>query len=105
MPRTSAAWCRQRSRRMRWSPGSRGNIEDARGRSGMGLGGGVPIGIGGFLVLLVLSWATGTDFLSLLSGGTGAPTSSVSDTAAPVQTTPEEERMVDFVDAVAGDTQ
>jgi len=51
---------------MRWSPGSRGNIEDARGRSGFGMGGGIPIGIGGVVVLLVLSWATGTDFLSLL---------------------------------------
>ncbi len=39
---------------MRWSAGSRDNIEDARGRSGFGMGGGVPIGIGGFLVLLVL---------------------------------------------------
>ena len=90
---------------MRWSPGSRGNIEDARGRSGFGMGGGIPIGIGGFVVLLVLSWATGTDFLSLLGGGSGAPASEISDTAAPVETTPAEERMVDFVDAVAGDTQ
>jgi predicted metalloprotease len=69
------------------------------------MGGGIPIGIGGFLVLLVLSWATGTDFLSLLGGGSGAPASDVSDTAGRVETTPEEERMVDFVDAVAGDTQ
>jgi predicted metalloprotease len=90
---------------MRWSPGSRGNIEDARGRSGFGMGGGIPIGIGGFLVLLVLSWATGTDFLSLLSGGSGAPASEISDTSGRIETTPEEERMVDFVDAVAGDTQ
>jgi len=90
---------------MRWSAGSRGNIEDARGRSGFGMGGGIPIGIGGFVVLLVLSWATGTDFLSLLGGGSGAPASGVSDTSGRVETTPEEERMVDFVDAVAGDTQ
>jgi len=86
---------------MRWSPGSRDNIEDARGRSGMR--GGIPMGIGGVLVLLVLSWATGTDFLSML-GGAGAP-SEVSDTSGQVETTPEEERMVDFVDAVSGDTQ
>src|SRR3954471_12369890 len=91
---------------MRWSSGDRSNIEDARGRSGIGMGGGIPIGIGGFLVLLVLSWATGTDFLSLLGGGgSGAPASNASDTSGRVQTTPEEERMVDFVDAVSGDTQ
>jgi uncharacterized protein len=90
---------------MRWSPGNRGNIEDARGRSGLRMGGGIPIGIGGFLVLLVLSWATGTDLLSLLGGGIDqAPPSSTTSTE-PVETTPQEERMVDFVDAVAGDTQ
>jgi predicted metalloprotease len=69
------------------------------------MGGGVPIGIGGFLVLLVLSWATGTDFLSLLGGGSNAPSSEVTGTTGQVETTPEEERMVDLVDAVAGDTQ
>jgi predicted metalloprotease len=90
---------------MRWSAGNRGNIEDARGRSGIGMGGGIPLGVGGMLVLLVLSWATGTDFLSMVSGGSGAPTSEVTGTTGQVETTPQEERMVDFVDAVAGDTQ
>lgn len=90
---------------MRWSTGDRSNIEDARGRSGGGVRGGVPMGIGGILVLLVLSWATGTDFLSLLGGGTQGPSSSVSEPAGELQTTPEEERMVDMVDAVAGDAQ
>jgi len=92
---------------MRWSSGNRGNIEDARGRSGGGMRGGASLGVGGLLVLLVLSWATGTDFLSLLGGvDSGSPSSEVtSTTTADVQTTPEEERMVDFVDAVAGDTQ
>jgi predicted metalloprotease len=88
---------------MRWSAGNRGNIEDARGRSGMGIGGGIPMGIGGVVVLLVLSWATGIDFTSLID--TGAPSSAVTDSNGQIQTTPEEERMVDFVDAVAGDTQ
>ena len=87
---------------MRWSAGNRGNVEDARGRSGMG--GGIPMGIGGVVVLLVLSWATGIDFTSLIGTG-GAPSSAVTDSTGQVQTTPEEERMVDFVDAVAGDTQ
>jgi uncharacterized protein len=88
---------------MRWSPGGRGNIEDARGRSGFGVGGGVPLGIGGFLVLLVLSWATGTDFLSLFSGG--SPSTESVGTTGEIASTPQEEQMVDFVEAVAGDTQ
>jgi uncharacterized protein len=90
---------------MRWSSGDRGNIEDARGSSGRRVGGGMQLGLGGVLVLLVLSWATGTDFLSLLGGAGGAPSSAVTDTNGEVKTSPQEERMVDFVDAVAGDTQ
>ena len=86
---------------MRWAPGDRGNIQDARGSSGMRVG---SIGIGGFLVLLLLSWATGTDFLSLLGGGGTSSPDSVG-TTGDVRTTPQEERHVDFVDAVAKDTQ
>jgi predicted metalloprotease len=86
---------------MRWAPGDRGNIQDARGSSGMRAG---SIGIGGFLLLLLLSWATGTDFLSLLGGGGTSSPDSVG-TTGDVRTTPQEERMVDFVDAVAEDTQ
>jgi uncharacterized protein len=85
---------------MRWSAGDRSNIEDDRGRSGIG---GIPIGIGGFVVLLLLSWATGTDFLSLFTNG-GSPGGSTGTTGQ-VQSSPREERQVDFVDAVAGDTQ
>lgn len=87
---------------MRWAPGDRGNIQDARGSSGMRVG---SIGIGGFLVLLLLSWATGTDFLSLLGGGGGTSSPGSVATTGELRTTPEEERLVDFVDAVAEDTQ
>jgi predicted metalloprotease len=86
---------------MRWTAGDRSNVDDLRGRGGARRG--VPLGIGGVLVLLVLSWATGTDFLSLLSGG-GAPTDAV-DSSGPVASTPAEEREVDFVDAVMKDLQ
>ena len=88
---------------MRWTSGDRSNIEDARGRSGL-VSGGVPIGIGGFLVLLVLSWATGTNFLSLLNPAGDTSPESVGTTGR-VATTPEEERQVDFVDAVMKDVQ
>jgi uncharacterized protein len=87
---------------MRWRAGNRGNIQDLRGRSGMGA---APIGIGGLLILLLLSWLTGADFLSLLGGGGSSIAPQSTGTAGELQTTPEEERMVDFVDAVAGDAQ
>ncbi len=88
---------------MKWTPGDRGNIEDLRGRSG-GMRA-VPLGIGGVLVLLVLSWATGVDFLSLVGGGgSTAPTASVGS-PGPVASTPAEEKTIDFLDAVMGDAQ
>ena len=67
----------------------------------MGVG---TLGVGGFLVLLVLSWATGTNLFTLLGTDTAAPSDSVATTGQ-VQTTPAEERMVDFVGAVAADDQ
>src|SRR5690349_6665360 len=84
---------------MRWTPGDRGNIQDMRGRTG---GRAMPLGIGGFVVLLLLSWATGTDFLSLFTQGSPSQTVGTSGDRA---TTPEEEKMVDFVDAVTTDAQ
>ena len=89
---------------MRWTPGNRGNIDDMRGRSGVGIGG-AGLGIGGVLVLLLLSWFTGVDFLSLVgSGGSGPPVETVG-TSGTVATSPEEEHMVDMVGAVMDDTQ
>ena len=86
---------------MEWSPGDRSNIEDRRGRSG---GRAVPIGIGGVIVLALLSWATGTDFLSSLGTPESTPSQSAG-TQGKVESTPAEERTVDFVDAVANDVQ
>lgn len=89
---------------MRWTPGDRSNIEDLRGRSGFGMKAG-GLGVGGLLVVLLLSWATGVDFTSLAGEG-GAPTESVGTSGSvPVATTPEEEKLVDFVDVVMDDTQ
>jgi predicted metalloprotease len=88
---------------MRWTPGDRGNVEDLRGHSGMGMKAG-GLGIGGLLVVLLLSWVTGVDFLSLVGSGGGPPIETVG-TSGTVATTPEEEKLVDFVDAVTGDVQ
>jgi predicted metalloprotease len=78
-----------------------------RGRSGSGIRAG-GLGIGGLLVLLLLSWATGVDLLSLFDAGGGAPpteTVGTSGASGSVTATPEEERMVDMVDVVVGDAQ
>jgi uncharacterized protein len=90
---------------MRWSSGDRGNIEDVRGRSGGGAM--IPLGIGGFIVVALLSMYTGIDFFSMLGGGGGgstAPSSSVG-TSGRVSSSPAEEKLVDMVDAVARDVQ
>jgi predicted metalloprotease len=91
---------------MRWQAGDRSNVDDERQGSG-GFGGGfglgpMHLGVGGVLILLVLSWLTGTNFFTLLSGG-GGPAVVGSPSGAPAS--PQEERRVDFVDAVAGDVQ
>jgi uncharacterized protein len=58
------------------------------------------------LLALVLSWATGVDFLSLLGGSDTISTSPTGTTGGgEVATTPDEERMIDFVDAVMNDAQ
>jgi len=88
--------------RMRWTTGDRSNVEDVRGR-GIGMAGAGSLGIGGLLLVALLSWATGTNFLSLLTSE--GQTSTATGSAPPAQTTPAEERQVDFVDAVMKDVQ
>lgn len=87
---------------MRWTPGDRSNIEDRRGMSGMGIGG---LGVGGLLIVLLLSWFTGVDFLSLLNSGASSAPADSTGTTGRVNATPEEERLVEMVDAVVGDAQ
>ena len=87
---------------MRWTPGRRSrNLEDRRGARGVGIGG---LGIGGFLLLLVLSLVFKQDFFSLVGGG-GAPAAPTSGNVPPTETTPEEEQMVEFVSLVLDDAQ
>ena len=90
---------------MRWTPGDRSNIEDMRGRSGgmaMGAGG---LGVGGLLLLLVLSWATGIDLTSIVGGGGSSAPPETVGTSGEVKASPEEEKLVDMVDAVMDDAQ
>jgi predicted metalloprotease len=87
---------------MRWSTGDRGNINDMRGRSGGG--GMIPLGIGGFIVVALLSMFTGVDLFSILGGG-GSQQPTAVGTSGKVSSSPTEERLVDMVDAVARDVQ
>ena len=81
---------------MRWDPGQRSdNLEDRRGQRFGGLGGIGRLGAGGVIILLILSLIFKRDFFSLISGG-----SSEAAPAGAVETTPEEEHLVDFVSFV-----
>lgn len=78
---------------MRWSPGrDSGNVEDRRGASGMSMG---PIGIGGSVILLVLSLIFGRDFISGSDQGTAPPTAG--GDVAPVNESPSEAKEVQLV--------
>lgn len=98
---------------MRWTPGGPSDdLEDRRGESagpGPGFGGGgggFRIGLGGLAVLLVLSLVTGQNFIGilgpLLGGGSDDGSGSYSE---PHQSTPEEDKMVQFVSFVLDDAQ
>jgi predicted metalloprotease len=88
---------------MRWTPGNRGNVQDVRGGGGGG-GMGMPLGIGGVVILLLGSWLTGVNLFDVVGGG-GATDVVAERSAAPANSSPEEEKLVDFVDAVMGDIQ
>jgi predicted metalloprotease len=87
---------------MEWTPGDNGDIQDERGRSG-GFGA-VHLGIGGFLVVLVLSWLSGTNLFTLLGTDSSAPSPSIGTTGQ-VASSPAEDRHKDFVGAVTKDAQ
>lgn len=92
---------------MRWTPGGESqDIEDRRDERGGGGGfqfGGMHIGIGGALILLVLSLIFKTNFFALLSGGSPQPATSVHqpNTARDASERP----LVQFVSFVLDDTQ
>lgn len=96
---------------MRWTPGKRSsNLEDRRGQRvtggrGLGFGGGGMgrLSLGGVVVLIILSLVFKVDLLGVL-GGAGGTTAGVVE-EGPVQSTPEEERLVQFVSFVLDDAQ
>jgi uncharacterized protein len=100
---------------MRWSPGGKSSdIDDLRGQSAGGFGGGGMrigggLGIGGVILLLILSAVTGTDLTSFLGAGSDptapAPAPSASGDPGYVSSSPEEERLVQFVSFVLDDAQ
>jgi predicted metalloprotease len=86
---------------MRWTPGGRSsNLEDMRGAGGFG-GGGMKVGLGGLLVLGVLSAIFGVDLITPFTGG-GEPATQTRNRAID---DPQEERMVQFVSFVFDDAQ
>src|SRR5215467_1136047 len=91
---------------MRWTPGgTSGDIEDRRDEGGGGGGfgfGGMHIGIGGMLILLILSFVFKRNLFTLLGSG-GGPSTSVSepDRARDAR----EEPTVKFVSFVLDDAQ
>ncbi len=93
---------------MRWTPGGEsGDIEDRRDQTGGGGGGfqfgGIHIGIGGAIVLVILSFVFKVNLFALLGGGTGGPQTSLSQ-PNPAQDEAEKPA-VQFVSFVLDDVQ
>lgn len=94
---------------MRWTPGGRSeDLEDRRGDTPSGGGGfggfgGMRLGLGGMLVLLVLSVVFKRDFLSLATSGGGG--GGAAQTASRPVNDPNEEPQVQFVSFVLDDAQ
>src|ERR1700720_4358054 len=93
---------------MRWTPGGSSNdVEDRRDESGGGGGfqvGGIHLGLGGVIVLFVLSLIFKRDFLSLLSTGSGGTTGTTVTQPDPDRDQ-REQPLVQFVTFVLNDAQ
>jgi uncharacterized protein len=94
---------------MRWTPGgTSGDIEDRRDQSGGGPGfggfGGMRLGLGGILILFVLSLLFKQDFFALLGGGGAVSSGPAVSTPNPAKDAAEKP-LVQFVSFVLDDTQ
>jgi predicted metalloprotease len=95
---------------MRWTPGGTSNdIEDRRDESGGGGGGfgfgGMRLGLGGLVLLFILSLIFKQNFFALLGGG-GAPSIGSTVSGPPNTAKDEAEKpLVQFVSFVLDDTQ
>jgi len=94
---------------MRWTPGGiSGDIEDDRNSSGGGGGGfpgGIHLGIGGLLILLVLSFIFKRDLISpFLNSGAANPSAAVARPPDPARDAAEQKE-VQFVSFVLDDVQ
>src|SRR6187402_1323786 len=83
---------------MRWT--SRGRSADLEDRRGFSVGRAAPLGIGGVLLLAILSLVTGQNFFETGAGEDVGPASST-----PAPTSPEEEKLIEFVSFVLDDSQ
>jgi predicted metalloprotease len=97
---------------MRWTPGGTSeDIEDRRGDDSSGGGGGgigfggMHLGLGGTLVLLVLSFVFRTNLFQFVSTDSGAGAYTTPNSGAPRETAPGEEHQVQFVSFVLDDVQ
>lgn len=96
---------------MRWTPGGESqDVEDRRDESGGGGGGfqfgGMHIGIGGAILLLILSFVFKTNFFALLSGGGGSASPGPATVTKHDSTRDAAEKpLVQFVSFVLDDTQ
>jgi uncharacterized protein len=97
---------------MRWQRGtSDADIEDRRGSSGGGFRGGLPgggglrLGLGGIIVLGLLSLVFKQNFFTLLDQVPSGGASMAGPAAPPAATTPEEEERFEFVKFVLNDAQ
>jgi predicted metalloprotease len=94
---------------MRWTPGGESqDVEDRRDDSGGGGGGfqfgGMHVGIGGAILLLILSFVFKTNFFALLSGGGSSAPPAAARRPDPTRDAAEKP-LVQFVSFVLDDTQ